>query len=247
MKITPKNWSTFQHYKDRKPPWIKLHHDLLDNYEFFRMPVASRALAPVMWLLASEYKDGEITSPLEAIAFRLRMPLGEFCEALHPLVEAGFFNISDNVAKRLRCASGSHQNATPEEETEAQVKTEAELMSEPSSDARKRNSYPVEFEDFWKSYPTDALMSKKQAYDVWKRMTPEDRAMARSAVPAFVEHCKKNPDYRPIHAVRFLSQRRFDGFAPTEQDREAELRIEEDMRARGYEWKNGKWQKSEVA
>ena len=29
-----KNWSEFQHYKDRAPPWVKLHHSLLDNFEW---------------------------------------------------------------------------------------------------------------------------------------------------------------------------------------------------------------------
>ena len=36
MKVTfsVKNWDEFQHYKDRNPPWIKLHNHLLDDYEF---------------------------------------------------------------------------------------------------------------------------------------------------------------------------------------------------------------------
>ena len=34
MILTVRNWSDFQHYKDRSPPWIRLHRDLLDNYEF---------------------------------------------------------------------------------------------------------------------------------------------------------------------------------------------------------------------
>jgi hypothetical protein len=31
-------------------------------------------------------------------------------------------------------------------------------------------------------------------------------------VPAFRAHCAKDLTYRPVHAERFLSQRRFDGF-----------------------------------
>jgi len=31
MKLIPKNWSDFQQYKDRKPLWIKLHRDLLNE------------------------------------------------------------------------------------------------------------------------------------------------------------------------------------------------------------------------
>jgi hypothetical protein len=36
--LTIKNWSEFQHYKDRNPPWIKLHRALLDDYAFAALP-----------------------------------------------------------------------------------------------------------------------------------------------------------------------------------------------------------------
>ena len=63
MKLTPRNWDDFQHYKERRPVWIKLHKNLLDDYEFHCLPVASKALAPLLWLLASEYSDGTIDDP----------------------------------------------------------------------------------------------------------------------------------------------------------------------------------------
>lgn len=121
--------------------------------------------------------------------------------------------------------------------------TEESSLSEQGSDARKRNGldYPQDFEKFWTAYPTDALMSKKQAYDAWKRLAPEDRAKAHSAAPSFAEHCRKNPDYRPLHAVRFLSQRRFDGFAATSTEPPAEQI--EFMRTKGYELVDGSWKK----
>ncbi len=58
MLLQPKNWAVFQHYKDRCPPWIKLHRDLLNDRSYMRLPIASKALAPMLWLLASESKDG---------------------------------------------------------------------------------------------------------------------------------------------------------------------------------------------
>lgn len=79
--------------------------------------------------------------------------------------------------------------------------------------ARKRPAYPEDFEDFWKAYPTDPLMSKKEAGAAWTRLSTEDRVAARGAVAAFRAHCARMPDYRPLHAVRFISQRRFDGYA----------------------------------
>ena len=44
--MKPKNWSHFQHYKDRCPPWIKLHKELLNDRAFMTLPTASKALAP---------------------------------------------------------------------------------------------------------------------------------------------------------------------------------------------------------
>lgn len=48
-----KSWESFQHYKDRNPPWIKLHNQLLDNYEFECLPDASKAHLLCIWMLAS--------------------------------------------------------------------------------------------------------------------------------------------------------------------------------------------------
>ena len=50
-----KSWDRFQHYRDRNPPWVKLHKQFLDDFDFHSLPVASRALAPMLWLLASEH------------------------------------------------------------------------------------------------------------------------------------------------------------------------------------------------
>ena len=92
MKLTPKNWQEFQHYKHRSPPWIKLHKKFLDDYEFQCLPVASRALAPMLWLLASETDDGLIDGSQEKLAFRIRMSEKDFSDALNPLINMGFFD-----------------------------------------------------------------------------------------------------------------------------------------------------------
>lgn len=93
-------------------------------------------------------------------------------------------------------------------------------VSETSSDGRpvakkkrNKNAYSDAFEDFWKVYPTDQNMSKVQAWQAWQRLSPEDHELAMLSVPAFVSYCGKNPDYRPVHANRYLAQRRFEGHA----------------------------------
>lgn len=113
--ITPKGWDTFQHYKDRKPAWIKLHRDLLDNYDFHCLPVASRALAPCLWLLASEYDDGQIPSDYRLIAFRLRMSTEDVEKAIIPLISTGFFIASDVLADCKRSACLEREEEREEE------------------------------------------------------------------------------------------------------------------------------------
>ena len=133
MKLRPKNWQSFQHYKDRAPPWIRLHKALLDDFDFQCLHVASRALAPMLWLLASESSDpktGIFDANPRKMAFRLRMSERDFIEALKPLIESGFFSVeqdaSDALAQCLR-------DAVPEAEAEAEAEERSSLRSDSSS------------------------------------------------------------------------------------------------------------------
>lgn len=131
MKIIPKSWADFQHYKDRAPPWIKLHKSLLDNFEFQCLPVASRALAPMLWLLASEQETGEIDATPKKLAFRLRMTEREVADALKPLIDNGFFSVTQDDSDAL---AECKRDAMPETE-------------------KRREEKEDRFEIFWKAYP----------------------------------------------------------------------------------------------
>lgn len=97
-----KNWTKFQHYKHRRPPWIRLYHNLLDDYEYQTLPLASRALAPMLWLLASEHSDGEIPFNAVALAFRLHIDPVDFSQALKPLIDRCFVELCGDA-----CANAS--------------------------------------------------------------------------------------------------------------------------------------------
>jgi hypothetical protein len=125
MRLTPRNWSDFQHYKNRCPPWIRLHRKLLDNKDFQRLPVESRALAPMLWLLASESVDGVIDATLDDLAFRLRSSEPEITLALRPLVEKGFFSMEQDASSVL---ATRRQSAEPETEAERETEREAEAQ-----------------------------------------------------------------------------------------------------------------------
>ena len=125
--IVPKNWREFQHYKDRSPPWIRLHRRLLDDKDFHRLPVASRALAPMLWLLASESVDGVIDADPDNLAFRLRSTEKEISSALRPLLERGFFHTHQPDSATLAPRS---QGAVPEAEAEAEAEASSETDAE---------------------------------------------------------------------------------------------------------------------
>jgi len=52
-----KNWDEFQHYKDRNPPWIKLHNHLLDDYDFECLSDSAKGHLLCIWMLASRTKN----------------------------------------------------------------------------------------------------------------------------------------------------------------------------------------------
>lgn len=79
----------------------------------------------------------------------------------------------------------------------------------PSS--RKRNAYPDDFEAAWKAYPTEPNMSKKEAFDAWKKLGAEDRRAVVASMPSFKAFCKSKPDYPVIHMCRYIAKRRFEG------------------------------------
>ena len=120
MLLQPKNWAVFQHYKDRCPPWIKLHRDLLNDRAYMRLPIASKAIAPMLWLLASESKDGVFDGSLDELVFRLHISPKEYQDGVKPLIDNDFFILVSGVLAERK------QVAIPETETETEAERETE-------------------------------------------------------------------------------------------------------------------------
>jgi hypothetical protein len=104
-----------------------------------RLPIASKAIAPMLWLLASESKDGVFDGSLDELVFRLHITEKEYQAGVKPLIANDFFNVVSGVlAERL-------QDAIPETETETETKKEKKTLGKRlASDF----SFPKEWEDF---------------------------------------------------------------------------------------------------
>lgn len=142
VKIKPKKWGEFQHYKAvERPTWIKLHRKLLDDVAFQRLPRSSQALAPMLWLIASEHPEGLIDANPEDLAFRLRWPEQEMIDALSPLIGKGFFEIvqfpaSDPIAGIEPVYSASSLEKSREDKT----REETPLVPLPRDGGRLRKA-----------------------------------------------------------------------------------------------------------
>lgn len=198
MKLIPKNWSQFQHYKDRCPPWIKLHRGLLNDRAYMCLPLASKALAPLLWLLASESQDGVFDASIEELTFRLRMPESDIKAGIKALIEKGFF-----VDASTMLAPSSH-DAFPE--GEERQRTEAENRGRGRADSaavpaavpapravRKIDDEKLEetFARFWAVY--DHKVGRHKALKVWKQINPDDE-LVETILKAAARYSRANPD-----------------------------------------------------
>lgn len=192
-----RNWERFQHYKDRNPPWIKLHMELLASADWVMLDDASKLLMVVCMMLASR-NDGVLTadaSYVKRVAYLRSTP------NFKPLIACGFLI-------PLAGASTLLADARPEKEAETETEAETDTLS----------AVPADFARFWTDYPREKNMSKKRALMAWRRLSPEKRVQAQAAIPGYRSYIEKNKSwYHTVHAERFLSQERFDGFAAERQ------------------------------
>lgn len=98
-------------------------------------------------------------------------------------------------------------------ELELELEKEGNLKVSCPKQVRTKAAYSEDYEVFWKSYPTDSNMSKKEGYTEWRKLSPEDRSLALKSLVGFNAYCTSHSDYRPIHVNRYLSKRRFEGHA----------------------------------
>lgn len=100
--------------------------------------------------------------------------------------------------------------------TNYQPATEEDIAIARPKPQKKRHSYTETFEGYWSAYPTDSLMSKLDASKAFEALSPDEQEQAVTSLPAFKAYCSAHPDYRPVHANRYITQRRFEGFLKTQ-------------------------------
>jgi hypothetical protein len=150
MTIMIKDWNRFQHFRDRRPPWVKLYRDILDDIEWFELPGECAKSLVMMWLIASE-NDGCLPS-IKELAFRLRKNKSETIQIVTKLSHWLEYDDIDLISE-------CHQVDIPERETEAEAESE-----------RETEHCANGFNEFWFRYPKK--VGKDAAKKAWQKKKP---------------------------------------------------------------------------
>lgn len=198
MKITIKSWSRFQHYKARRPPWIKLHRSLLDDRQFAELSGHAAKLLVQLWLIASESEDGTITGDIEDIGFRVHRDVDEVLPAIQELALRGLIQMGEADASAVQA---------PCERVASESPPEGERETERKSKRRKRQVYPSAFEVVWNLHRRGP---KAKAHEEWRAAVGEVIAQEElvKALRGYV--ATLTADFQGVHLFRFIKDQRWE-------------------------------------
>lgn len=187
MKI--KNWSQFQHFKDRRPPWIKLYREILDDIEWHELDPKSAKVLVMIWLIASEF-DGCLPD-IKKLAFRLRMTEKDTEVSL---IKLSHWLEQDDIS--VISARDQDDLLETETETELEKETKTEISVEPQSVSQPVVEVPIlgnkvyginqKMVNEWsKAYPAVDVQAELQKMRVWAMSNPTMQKTS-TGIPRFV-------------------------------------------------------------
>tara|TARA_R110002033_G_scaffold37350_2_gene76286 strand:+ start:158 stop:769 length:612 start_codon:yes stop_codon:yes gene_type:complete len=167
-----RNWETFQHYKDRNPPWIKLHNHLLDDYDFECLPDATKCHLLCIWMLASRTNNEMVYDN----SWVKRKIGANSSVDLELLVSVGFIELQ-----------GSGQDASTSLVSEEKRRGETETEEIAINDR---------FDDFWNMY--DKKDGAAKCKSKWNKLKEHEKDSIFRSLPSYVistpdKQYRKNP------------------------------------------------------
>lgn len=167
-----RNWETFQHYKDRNPPWIKLHNHLLDDYDFECLPDATKCHLLCIWMLASRTNNEMVYDN----SWVKRKIGANSSVDLELLVSVGFIELQ-----------GSGQDASTSLVSEEKRRGETEKEEIAINDR---------FDDFWNMY--DKKDGAAKCKSKWNKLKEHEKDSIFRSLPSYVistpdKQYRKNP------------------------------------------------------
>lgn len=186
-------WQDYQHYKDRDPPWIKLHFSLLSSSTWVMLDDASRVLAVACMLIASR-NHGKVPNNPDYIRRVAYLNDVNF----KPLIDNGFLVTCKQMLADAIESKQSQAKAT----TEKRREEKKEVVRDPR------------FAEFWSIYPTKK--AKAAAIKAWsKAHINGEYDSVISALKVQAAACK-DIQFFP-HASTWINGRRWEDEVASEQ------------------------------
>lgn len=176
-----KNWEKYQHYTDRRPPWIKIYTELLDgdDIQYSLLPDASKLLLIHLWLLASRHEN---LVPFDQRWLSTRLNVRSRVN-IEPLVAAGFVAVVD-VADDSIC-----QPDSPDfDASNASISGAFDHISSLSLLCVSVSGVPgaPDFEEIWRRYPRRKGRKAALRHFASSVKTPEDLAAINLALSNYL-------------------------------------------------------------
>lgn len=226
-----KDWNKFQHFKDRKPTWIKLYRCILDDIEWFNLSDEASKCLIMLWLIASE-KDGYLPD-IKVISFRIRKDIYDTKRILSQLDHYIIFEDGDDIKTPInstlyqddiKLISEPYQNDILEkrrEEKEYCASGDAPKTFLSSKGKKLEGKRKVTFEQFWEAF--DYKKGKASAADSWLKIPKLTDAIVSDIIKAAKAEAKRRPSLiengtTPKMAQGWLTERRWeDEYQPVKE------------------------------
>ena len=108
MRVKVKKWDHFQHYKNRNPPWVKLHNDMLTSETWALASDKDRLLMVVALMVGSRGTNSGVLASEEYVK---RIAYLQKAPDFKPLLKLGFFVEVDEDDNVLAGASAVQADA----------------------------------------------------------------------------------------------------------------------------------------
>ena len=167
MRYRVVNWSEYQHYKDRCPPWIKLHQSLMSSEVWIMANDATRCLLIASMVLASKSCDGSFNGDAEYVK---RYGHLNAKPDFKPLLSIGFLEIIEDASTAL-ASSASTVLAFARSREERREETEERRDREPL----RVNGHDLDFSS-WPCLPGHQIL------DDWMAMRKRKRSNVSQTV-----------------------------------------------------------------
>ncbi len=152
-----KNLKKFQHYKDRCPPWIKLHSSILDDYEFGLLPDDCQHQLMLIWVLASKCEN---RLPLDESWLQKKLPVKKKIN-LKPMFKAGFLILlspSEQLASELLQDEEGHADSEEREDINQNINLEKNKHTVHENPV----PYEKQFSEIYEMYPKESRTERSK-------------------------------------------------------------------------------------